>query len=261
MIDGNIVALARSGHEARSSPYSLHHLFADWVEAQCEVDRFAELKEGERLVGEWLALAHGTIYYITDDEPFTLFDLMRGAERATYDELHRRFGGDFKMPVLLSRGAISMPVSVAMEAQRSYRPESEIEGVIYRVEREGRVDFLAKYVKPDFVPGRYLQLQSEFLVWNWRPAHGPHGSPRLFVGGLWHGVWAIPTGSLMRTSSGEPRKPLYQCIINGQDRYAMRTLVDSDGVSIPAMVLSSLSGLEATMMAETCDPWPAYRIH
>lgn len=30
------------------------------------------------------------------------------------------------------------------------------EGVVYRVERKGKVDFLAKYVRPDYPTGQYL---------------------------------------------------------------------------------------------------------
>ncbi len=41
------------------------------------------------------------------------------------------------------------------------------EGMIYRVERKGVVDFLAKYVRPDFQNGRYcIGVEEENLVWN-----------------------------------------------------------------------------------------------
>jgi hypothetical protein len=46
-------------------------------------------------------------------------------------------------------------------------PCNEIEGVVYRVERKGVVDFLAKYVRPDKVDGKYL---SGDPIWHWRPS-------------------------------------------------------------------------------------------
>ena len=46
----------------------------------------------------------------------------------------------------------------------------EPEGVVYRVERKGDVDFLAKWVRPDKVDGKYLpEMSGEPAVWNWRP--------------------------------------------------------------------------------------------
>lgn len=40
-----------------------------------------------------------------------------------------------------------------LESIRSIGPP---EGLVYRVERRNKVDFLAKYVRPDFTPGIFL---------------------------------------------------------------------------------------------------------
>lgn len=32
------------------------------------------------------------------------------------------------------------------------------EGLVYRCERKGEFDFMAKWVRPDFIPGKYLEL-------------------------------------------------------------------------------------------------------
>ena len=54
-----------------------HHLFAEWVRLPYNHDRFySVLCKGERIVGEWLAQAHGTRYRITLGEPFVCFDIM-----------------------------------------------------------------------------------------------------------------------------------------------------------------------------------------
>ena len=54
--NGKIVALTRAGYLASTSPYRQHHLFDTWVERYQL--RFKEvLQEGERLVGESLAMS------------------------------------------------------------------------------------------------------------------------------------------------------------------------------------------------------------
>jgi len=41
---------------------------------------------------------------------------------------------------------------------------------VYRVERKGKVEFLAKYVLPDKVDGRYFpEISGQPEVWNWQP--------------------------------------------------------------------------------------------
>src|SRR5687768_9853020 len=67
-VSGEIIALQRRGYLAASSPYEHLQLFHAWVEQQA--GRFdALLREGERAIGEWLALAHGTRYDLPH-EPF-----------------------------------------------------------------------------------------------------------------------------------------------------------------------------------------------
>lgn len=45
-----------------------------------------------------------------------------------------------------------------------------VEGAVYRVERRGEVDFLAKWVRPDKQDGCYLpEVSGGEAVWNWRP--------------------------------------------------------------------------------------------
>ena len=175
-IDGVIVPLIRAGYPAISSKYEQHRLFAQWVLAQ--PDRFlAVLRDGDRLCGEWLALAHGTRYDLPHD-PFVAFDLMRGQERATYDEFLRRVDvqGGFITPRLISDGP---PLSIeaacaAIDGDRTYHGAIDpIEGAVWRVELLGKtncVDFLAKWVRSGKVDGCYLpEVSGREPVWNWRP--------------------------------------------------------------------------------------------
>ena len=173
-IGDEIIALGRAGYPARSSPHEQHHLWADWVDERA--DRFRDvLRDGERLVGEWLAQAHGTLYTMrridgSPMEPFVTFDLMRDAKRAPDEEFFRRVCGTFAIPTTLHIGG---PLSVADAMKRHDRfgrPCDQPEGVVYRVERHGKVDFLCKWVRPDKIDGKYLpEVSGKEPVWNWRP--------------------------------------------------------------------------------------------
>ena len=57
-VNGEIVPLIRAGYRASDARYEMHHRFHRWV--MRHIERFAWLKEGERISGEWLAQAHGT---------------------------------------------------------------------------------------------------------------------------------------------------------------------------------------------------------
>ena len=168
-IDGELVALGRAGYLASTSPFPMHHLFAEW--ARENRSRFDPLlREGERVVGEWLAQAHGTRYDLSDREPFVAFDIMVGSERATVRELQERATAvGLRTPAILGEG----PTSIA-EAMRAlgtfghYGALDPAEGCVWRVERQGKVDFLAKYVRPDKIDGSYLETQTGAgPVWNW----------------------------------------------------------------------------------------------
>lgn len=175
-VNGELIPLGRAGYRAISSPYEQHQLFAAWVYER--LARFEFLREGERLCGEWLALAHGTRYTLTH-EPFVAFDLMRGVERANYDEFTARVPAEgFIIPHLISRGP-PMSIERAMailEGQPGDRRNGfhgaidPVEGAVWRVERKGVVDFLGKYVRPDKVDGCFLcDISGKPEVWNWRP--------------------------------------------------------------------------------------------
>ena len=169
-VDGEIIPLTRSGYRANTSKYRQHHLFSDWVYGQ--LDRFEFLKPGERLCGEWLARAHGTRYHITR-EPFVAFDLMRlPHERIVLDELRSRvLPYEFTLPHTLSEGP-PRSIEWCKSAIANIHPHGEIdpiEGVVWRCEREGRVDFLCKWARPDKVNGKYLDQE----VWNWWPDDKP----------------------------------------------------------------------------------------
>lgn len=176
-VDGQILALSRAGYLATTSPYEQHHLFAAWVRERWLL--FDELlAEGERVCGEWLAQAHGTRYQVDADSVFVAFDLMRGHQRSPYTEMLERVRGALCVAAVIEIGPrqpdwlLSQMAARAVNGLRGYHGAQEpIEGLVYRVETAGRFNFIAKYVRADFEPGRYLpELNGGEAVWNWRPA-------------------------------------------------------------------------------------------
>lgn len=170
-----IVALGREGRLAASSPNEARRLWAAWVAMNAE--RFlATLQPGERLVGEWLALAHGTRYALPH-EPFVCFDLLRGNERLPWRELVvRSRAGGFVTPGLIHEGGpLSIEAVMARLSDGGFHGALDpVEGAVWRVEQRtgdsSRVDFLAKYVRPDKVDGSLLpENTGRPAVWNWRP--------------------------------------------------------------------------------------------
>lgn len=174
--EGNIMALGRAGYLAQTSQYIQHQWFAQWVREQH--DRFDELlAPGERVVGEWLAQAHGTRYDLTGRDPFVPFDLMTAGVRVPWEQFSERVMlVHLTQPVVLNYTTRS-PLSIedamrALEhgAHGFYGATEPVEGAVWRVERDGVVDFLAKYVRPDKVDGRYLpEVSGEDPVYNWMP--------------------------------------------------------------------------------------------
>ena len=164
-IGNDVVALGRAGYLAATSKYKQHHLWAQWV-ANERGRLLALLGDGERLVGEWLAQAHGTRYQLPH-EPFVAFDLMRGHERAPHGEFLRRVSGRFVTPRCLHIGG---PYSVE-EAKRAlefsgHGAQDPVEGAVWRVERHGAVDFLAKWVRQDKADGCFLpEISGQPEIW------------------------------------------------------------------------------------------------
>ena len=172
-VDGDIVALGRAGYLASTSPYVQHHMFDVWVKEN--VKRFdLVLSAGERVVGEWLAQAHGTRYDLDWREPFVPFDVMHETTRYTWQEvLFRMHAIDLLTPMVLNDTENAISITEAMTSLDQlgfYGAVDPVEGAVWRVERNGEVDFLVKYVRPDKVDGLYLpEVSGKEAIWNWRP--------------------------------------------------------------------------------------------
>lgn len=182
LLNGVLIPMSRAGYPCSTSPYRQHWEFENWV--YTNEDRFrAVLKEGERLVGEWLMQAHGTRYELKH-APFVVFDLMVGQKRRPFAELFDRVNDYFVMPHLLHKGdPISIPEVLRLLGEYGHHGAiDKVEGAMWRVERNAQinnhsserrtvVDFLAKYVRPDKVDGCYLtEKTGGEPVWNWLPS-------------------------------------------------------------------------------------------
>lgn len=169
-INNEIIALGRSGYLASTSPYEQHKWFARWVEQ--EKYRFYNLlTNGERVVGEWLMQAHGTRYDLPH-EPFIPFDIMTGIHRVIYHEFITRIVRlDFIEPRLIHIGQpISVERVLKLLEPSGHGALDPVEGAVWRVERDGAVDFLCKYVRSDKVDGCYLpELNGGETIWNVKP--------------------------------------------------------------------------------------------
>jgi len=158
----NIIALQRKGYRCDDSPYEQHLAFAAYI-ASTESFWLSFLSDGERLVGEWLWQASGIRYHITGI-PFFAFDLFVDKKsRVPYEDLCARCRSEnVRMPELL---ADSKGSSIALTdlpgptefIDESIKPVEEgHEGLVARVENKGIYDFMAKWVRADFTPGKFL---------------------------------------------------------------------------------------------------------
>lgn len=167
-VGGEIVGLIRAGYRAADAHFEHLRMFGSWVDRDRE--RFTFLEPGQRVVGEWMALAHGTRYGALPSEPFVIFDAYDLTVRKPYDTV-RAFAdaAGLRAAPIISDGP-AVPVNEALAAMGSGQFEAEgcPEGIVYRVERKGVVDFLAKYVRPDKVDGCFLpEIGGCAPHWHW----------------------------------------------------------------------------------------------
>lgn len=175
-LDGRIVGLTRSGYRAEDGTFDHLRAFAPFVELRAWVfDRL--LNDGERVCGEWLALAHGTRYDSSHPgfSPFIAFDLFRDGKRVLTDEFRERVAkAGITIAARIHDSALPCSIDNAwfqLGEFGNHGALDPIEGAVWRVEREGRVDFLAKYVRADKKDGVFLpNISGRDPVWNWRQA-------------------------------------------------------------------------------------------
>lgn len=161
-INGELIPLTRYGYPAKTSPYRQHHMFDEWVEQNRH--RFDEIVgEGERVVGEWLAQAHGT-QYLLHTEAFVMLDYFTAKNKRINWELINDKADQvgFLRPYCSHISQRPIPID---EVKQYFQKHGSFhgaiggpEGFVYRVETERKgFCFLAKYVRPDYEPGKYMK--------------------------------------------------------------------------------------------------------
>lgn len=153
-VGGEIIALTRAGYRAETSPYEMHHAFRDWVAKR----DWSGLGQGFRISGEWMHTAHGTMY--SGHDPLICFDVIgHGNKRFPHDEARELFSA-LGLPgahVISDGPPLSVDDAMEMLGERGFHgAQEQVEGAVWRVERNGVFDFLAKFVRLDKQDGKYL---------------------------------------------------------------------------------------------------------
>lgn len=177
-IGGELVPLTRAGYRATDVTYEHLRCFVPYI-----LDNVAQfsalLNPGERICGEWMPMAHGTLYDTAHPgwAPFITFDIFRNGKRILFDEFCKRVDAvgirrayvlhDYSTPICVD-GVLEKLIGSHHDGykHRGFHGATEaVEGAVWRVEREERVDFLAKYVRPDKVDGKYFPTETVPPVW------------------------------------------------------------------------------------------------
>ena len=162
-----VFALGREGDLAELSPNESRRMWAEWM-AQNEERFLSALENGERMCGEWMVMVHGT-HYDLPHEPFVAFDVFDISNRVlSYSEFNARADrGGFSTPHLVHQGG-PIPLSDALEklGPGFHGSRETPEGLIFRLERNGKPAFKAKYVRHDKVDGCFLE-EATFAETQW----------------------------------------------------------------------------------------------
>lgn len=153
-IGGVITAVTRAGYLASSSPHAQHHVFADWVAAR----DWSALPVGQRIAGEWLYSAHGTLY--RPSSALVCFDAFDASNKRLPHDAARELFADLGLEgahVISDGPPITVESALAAIGVNGFHgAQEQVEGAVWRVERRGVYDFLAKFVRHDKQDGKYF---------------------------------------------------------------------------------------------------------
>ncbi len=94
---------------------------------------------------------------------------MTGIKRLNYNEFEFRIRPfEIIKPRLLSYGdPFDLHIGLLMIKESGHGAIDPVEGIIWRVERKGEVDFLVKYVRHDKEDGKYFAEKNDGkITWN-----------------------------------------------------------------------------------------------
>ena len=172
--DNELYPMNRVGYPALSSSFELHHNFHDYVTNHA-ISFISLLDDNEYCVGEWLQQAHGTLYHLPHDY-FVIFDIIKDGSRKSYVEVSNRCRDEgFPVPYTIINIGEAISIEKALDRFGEFGhhgAQEQIEGAVWRMERNNKVDFLCKYVRPDKEDGKYLpEISGIAPVFNTRIGH------------------------------------------------------------------------------------------
>ena len=174
LIDGEVTGISRAGYRVSNSRYYFQRYFQQWLTvhpADYCTRLLPILEQGIIVHAEWLLLAHGTRYELPHC-PLVIFDCTRNGKRLLFDRT-REIATNAGIPhaTVLSDGPpCTVQEATALLGRNGHHgadPEEGPEGAVWRVERGGVFDFIAKWVNPKKIDGRYLpELAGQGSVYN-----------------------------------------------------------------------------------------------
>ena len=133
--------------------------------------------ENERIAGEWMMCAHGIKYDVLKD-PFIAFDYFTANnERMLHSDLiSKTANAEIETPRIIFHGFQAFRLDWALEELNGNKhlhtviAQGKPEGLVYRVERKGKFDYAAKFVRQDHECGIYIiDVPEDKLTWNVNP--------------------------------------------------------------------------------------------
>lgn len=159
-ISGKILALTRSGYEAKSSQHKTHHLFSVWVKRNISM-LHSVIPNNTRLCCEWLEKRHSLSYLYLNNTQDNISN-----KRLSYTNFYSMDTGAIAKARLIHVGSPAPAVKLKnklniKDCNHKIICEQQPEGMVYRCERKDEFDFMAKWVRSDFVAGKYLDKKAQ----------------------------------------------------------------------------------------------------
>lgn len=161
-INNEIFGVTKSGYDVRNSPYEHIRKFQDFLEKNKK--KYIEiLKNGGKISGEWMIKTH-SVFYDIKHEPFIAFDFqLMNKERYSYDDLKAICSKYEIVPIGMVHRGDSIDVNSAIHklGHGFHGAVDKPEGIVYRLERNGKVIFMAKHVR-EGINSKYMNDESKY---------------------------------------------------------------------------------------------------
>lgn len=155
-----VYAVTRSGYLCSESKFKTHHNFLNGFFHLFKNDLRQILNNGERMAFEFVDTKNPCSIEYEFNKVYLLdyFDL-NNKRRPFLDLIWLSGLLNIDIPRIIHAG---QPIDVKRLIKQEYALHSlytneQAEGMVYRVERNGEFDFMAKWVRQDFIPGKLLK--------------------------------------------------------------------------------------------------------